>query len=430
MTTAQIQLIKVGDRHEALQRFPRLVGFAVALAAVALFVAPFRGSAGLRAACFVAALLLLLFIWWQTKHRTIAFPGGQFLRTGMLIWVLTVFAYAVTSSDPITSLESWRGDVLTPLLAGLICYNLCVGIKQLRVILLALLAGLLILTAMVIADPFQPTNSAHVPQYVHVGWIASWTVLLASILPLAWLVTWPKPVFARALGFVALAALILAAWFSANRIAWICFGLMFAIYMLLQLRAVDGNPMRRLLLAGGLILAALMFYLASGSRAAQFPDAKVDAISILQQDDRQIIWRAAWQAIAERPLAGHGYALQSSHDALTRQFVDPGFKAAFRQAHNIVLNYAIQIGIPGAMALLLMFASLVQAFWQRCHDVPVSRAISTCGLMLVGGFFLRNMTDDFFSRHAVLLFGALVGMLLAVTQWPAKDGGPAHTETP
>jgi hypothetical protein len=37
--------------------------------------------------------------------------------------------------------------------------------------------------------------------------------------------------------------------------------------------------------------------------------------------------------------------------------------------------------------------------------------------MLVAGFFLRNMTDDFFSRHAVLLFGALVGLLLAVCDW-------------
>jgi hypothetical protein len=37
--------------------------------------------------------------------------------------------------------------------------------------------------------------------------------------------------------------------------------------------------------------------------------------------------------------------------------------------------------------------------------------------MLVAGFFLRNMTDDFFSRHAALLFSALVGLLLAVCDW-------------
>ena len=37
--------------------------------------------------------------------------------------------------------------------------------------------------------------------------------------------------------------------------------------------------------------------------------------------------------------------------------------------------------------------------------------------MLVAGFFLRNMTDDFFSRHAALLFGALLGLLLAVCDW-------------
>jgi O-antigen ligase len=418
VTTPPPMPIRVGDRRGALQQFPTLFAVAVGAVALALLVAPFRASSGLRATCFLVAFSLLLFVWWQTKLRTIELPTGRFLRAGILIWVLTVFAYSITSRDAITSLESWRGDVLTPVLAGLVCYNICHSARQLKFILLSLLLGLFTLAGMVVADPFQPNNIAHTPRYVHVGWLATWVVLLASTLPLAWLVRWPQPTLARALGFVALIALLLAAWFSANRIVWICFGVMFAIYIAQQMRGVSVNPLHRaLLLAVGLLLAALMFYLASGSRAADFPEAKLDAISILKQDDRQVIWQAAWQTIQERPLAGYGYALEASHEALAKQFADPGFRAVFRQAHNIVLNYAVQMGIPGAAALLLLFASLLHAFWWRCQDRRFSRMVATCGLMLVVGFFLRNMTDDYFHRHAALLFGTLIGLLLAVSEW-------------
>lgn len=410
----------ISDSRGALRQFPRLFGFAVALVAVALFVAPFRSSAGLRAACFVTALLLLLFIWWQTRCRTIAFPGGQFLRTGILVWVLTVFAYSVTSSDPVTSLESWRGDVLTPVLAGLVCYNLCASSRQLKVILLSLLLGLLILAGMVVVDPFQPNNIAHAPRYVHVGWLSTWVVLLASVLPLVWLVKWPRPWIVYMFGFIALVALLMATWFSANRIVWLCFGLMFALYVALNGPSSRSFIVRLALVAAGAVVAGMLFYVASTQRANAFPDAGVNGITIIQQDDRLTIWREALNTIKDQPLAGYGYALEDAKRALANRFIQPGFGAVFRQAHNVVLNYAIQIGIPGAVSLLLLFAGLGYAFWQRRFASPRAAAVATCGLMLVAGFLLRNMTDDFFSRHAVLLFGALVGLLLAVCDWQEK----------
>jgi O-antigen ligase len=409
--------IEVHRRHEVLQKFPMLFGLAVGLVSLGLLVAPFRSSAGLRAACFVIAFLFLLFIWGKTKFRAIELPQGQLFRVGVVTWVLTVFVYSLTSSDVVTSLESWRGDVLTPVLAGLVCFNLCTSAQQLRTILLSLLVGMLILAGMVIVDPFQPTNIAHTPRYVHVGWLSSWVVLLASLLPLVWLVKWPKPSSACALGFIALAALVVAAWFSANRIVWLCFGLMFGLYVVFNGRAGQPLIVRLALLAVGAFVAGVLFYLASTERANAFPDAGVNGITIIQQDDRLTIWRETLNIIKDRPLAGYGYALEDAKRALADRFVQPGFGVAFRQAHNIVLNYAIQIGIPGAVSLLLLFAGLAHAFWQRRNVSAGAAAIATCGLMLVAGFLLRNMTDDFFSRHAVLLFGALVGLLLAVCDW-------------
>jgi hypothetical protein len=44
--------------------------------------------------------------------------------------------------------------------------------------------------------------------------------------------------------------------------------------------------------------------------------------------------------------------------------------------------------------------------------------------MLVAAFFLRNMTDDFFHRHAALLLGALTGMLISVCEWQQQPEMP------
>ncbi len=398
---------------------------AISLAALSLLVAPFRSSAGLRAATLLVAAGLLAAYWWRSKTPTIQIPSGLFLRTMVALWVVVVFLYSSLSADPLTSLASWRGDVLTPLLAGIVCYSLALTRLAVGVWLSALLLGLLALTGMSVIDPFQPAIGTHEPRYLSVGWLSTWVVMLAALLPTAWLIQWPRPRWAQLLAVVAFAAILIAAWFSANRIVWLCFGTMLVIYAAFNFRSMGGKSSTRLaFVIAGLTAATAMFFVASGMRAAQFPEANVDSVSILQKDDRQIIWVAALDAIQQRPLTGYGFALEASHDALAERFADPGFQKVFRHTHNFVLNYAIQMGIPGGLVAVLLFAGLAHAFWTRRNVSPFSRGIATCGLMLVAAFFLRNMTDDFFHRHAALLLGALVGMLLAICDW-RDDGAEA-----
>ena len=396
---------------------------AIALTALSLLVAPFRSSAGLRAAALLIAAGLLAAYWWRSKTPTIRIPAGLFLRTTVALWVVVVFLYSSLSADPLTSLASWRGDVLTPLLAGIVCYSLAQTRQAVGVWLVVLLAGLLALTGMVVVEPFQPAIGTHEPRYLSVGWLSTWVVMLGSLLPLAWLIQWRHAGWGRLCAVVAIASILICAWFSANRIVWLCFGVMLFIYATLNFRSMGGKFATRLaLVAAGLVTALAMFFAASGMRAAQFPDANVDSVSILQKDDRQVIWTTALDAIQQRPLTGYGYALEASREALANRFTDPGFQKLFRQAHNLVLNYALQMGIPGGLVVILLFAGLAHAFWTRRNVSQLSRGVATCGLMLVAAFFLRNMTDDFFHRHAALLLGALVGMLLAICDWRSERG--------
>lgn len=397
---------------------------AAALAALALLVAPFRSSAGLRAALFVVAALVLLFAGWRARKTLSAslfrIPPGRWLRLAVLFWVGWAVFTGIASGNFVNTLIAMRGDMLTPLLAGIVVYSVArheADPRGLQLIFFALLTGMVILAGMAWWDPARPGIGNHEPRYVSVGWLSSWVVMLAALMPL---VVAKATGRARIAWVVAFVALVVAAWFSQNRIVWLCFGAMFAVYVLREARVRGMRATTEgLLLAAGAAVAVGMFMLASQLRADQFPKAEVNAVTILKQDDRQEIWQAAARVIGQKPLLGHGYRTAAGEEALARQFSDPGFGVVFRHAHNMVLNAAIQQGLPGALALLLLFVALAVRFASatgrdsEAPEVPEARLAATCGLMLLAGVFLRNMTDDFFARHGVLLFAALVGLLLA-----------------
>jgi undecaprenyl pyrophosphate phosphatase UppP len=66
-----------------------------------------------------------------------------------------------------------------------------------------------------------------------------------------------------------------------------------------------------------------------------------------------------------------------------------------------------------------LFVALFREFWrlagsQKNERDHLARIAAICGVALITGVFARNMIDDFFSRHMILLFGAMIGMLLGV----------------
>lgn len=413
----------------------RLIEIAVWLGALCLFIAPFRSSAGLRAAALVVAFLLMLYVAYVgratyaglQKYPAVQVPPSLLLRLGVSLWVVTVLTYSLLSPDWRDSLPSMRGDVITPIFAGIVFYGLCRTRNSLAIWLSVLFIGLLILAGMLINDPFQAMGAKHEPAYVTIGWLTTWLVMLAALLPLGWVIPWSKPRLAKVIAITAAVIILTAAWLTVNRMIWLCFGVMFVIYVALNFR----RPGQSLLQYIGMILASVvlsigLFSAASIVRATYYPDAVDSAVTMLKQDDRQLIWKEAIGLIAERPIAGHGYALEAGKQALAARFENPWHRDVYRHPHNIVLNAAIQMGVPGALALLCLFAGLSGAFISRIRRAgngqasTYSRAVAACGLMLVIGFFIRNMTDDFFSRHASLLLGALVGILLAVSDWDEK----------
>jgi O-antigen ligase len=129
------------------------------------------------------------------------------------------------------------------------------------------------------------------------------------------------------------------------------------------------------------------------------------------QSERYRIWQFWTERIAERPLTGVGFGRDLPHRIFEKPAEWPDL--FFAHAHNLVLNYGLQMGIPGILALLFLFGAMTREFWVMARLTDERHwEIGLAGLGLIVAVFSKNMTDDLFWRTDALVFWAFAGILL------------------
>ncbi len=84
-------------------------------------------------------------------------------------------------------------------------------------------------------------------------------------------------------------------------------------------------------------------------------------------------------------------------------------------AHNVFLNYGLEMGLPGTLALAWVFLSLLREYWFFCSSPDGKlKLLGIAGIMMVVGVVLRNQVSDEFVRDAAILFWAVNGALLGL----------------
>src|SRR6185295_6138284 len=115
----------------------------------------------------------------------------------------------------------------------------------------------------------------------------------------------------------------------------------------------------------------------------------------------------------QRPLTGYGFGRGLMHDTLRAKF--GSLDINLWHAHNLVLEAALQLGVPGVLLLLLLLGALVRQGWRYAmSDDDLSAAGGMALIGLVAGMVVRNMTDSLFGRQNSLLFWGVAGVLLAI----------------
>jgi O-antigen ligase len=140
----------------------------------------------------------------------------------------------------------------------------------------------------------------------------------------------------------------------------------------------------------------------------------------LAYESRFVQWQIAKRMIAARPVTGVGL---SNYDLHSWDFMTPEEKTNFQSGvyswivHNSYLLYAAELGIPGALILILWFLAL---FWlgvkilraKFSHPLIINTTIGILGGLLAFVIVLRYSPD--IHEYSILYqLGLLSGILLA-----------------
>ena len=379
----------------------RLYSLGLACACVFVATLPFHHLLAFRSTALgLAALFTFVAGGWREMPKL---P----LIAGWAAWMICAGISVVYARNQVVALSEYRYEVLYTFGAWATCYTLARrhgGARWMgRVVVVATLVALVLGIALFV--PGQPWFD--LGRYGDVGTVSTFLVTVLPVFLLFALRS--KPHSAARIGALAVAAGCLGAGFlTLNRTFWLAAAAEITIFALLSMRHWNSRFRTASMLGVGAIvaaLAALEVFTASTSRIALAAPG-TGVWEFLSGDPRGDLWRFSTSQIALHPWIGAGLGKWSSREVFIAYFNDQ----LLMHAHNMFLNRALETGVPGLLAFILLIGQVAVAFRRVTRSAdPGIAEIGAAGLALVAGVVIKNLTDDFFVRQNALLFWSLVG---------------------
>ena len=367
-----------------------------------LFVLPFPGTVALRLACLAVAFLVAIALW-----RKLAPPSIP-CKPALLAWIAVALLSLAWAVDPAYSLGEIKNEILYTMMAFVAFFAVTRDEADLLRLLLALAAGALLLCALALESRLRlglwNPEGLHGGSTAFAGYaiaVAPMLLLLGSRLGAAW---------SRAAVFALFLLIAATAFLALERIVWWALALQAVIALILLWRR-DILKLRAGMLVAcvtGVVLLAAGIFL-----AAQQVRFGTSSVGVVAEDIRLGQFGPVLNRIAESPAAGAGFGrgvLSKAHRDLI-----PKDKTQLWHAHNLFLNYGLEMGVPGMLALAWVFVSLLREYWRLyAGQDRAASLLGVAGLTLIAGMLLRNQVNDMFVRDEAILFWALNGMLLGL----------------
>lgn len=384
-----------------------------------LFVLPLNHSMALRLlSLFLAGGIA---IWFALQNPIPEMP----LKLPFALWAGVAALSLSWSLNPALSLSELKTEVGYGLIAFLSFYTLTQGEREWKLWVKCIAAGMATTAALVLWA--NHANLADFRNY-DLDWqhgFVTYSTYLVTILPMLiymWLKT-PVLKYPHNLLWLIVPLFLFAGYATLNRMFWLSSGLVLMVWAgLWWLRHGRRRSTAKMLAVflGSLLVLALLFVIVAKQRPADTgtlpPDSNMASNHIaatFKHSERYEIWRFWMERIAEKPLTGVGFGRDLPQ--LVYADMKPGEWHAlmFAHAHNVLLNYALQLGIVGLAAFLFLLGALLRRFW-RLYRSPIEEAslIGICGITTVIAMLAKNMTDDLFWRGDALMFWALMGIML------------------
>ncbi|MFL6714369.1 MAG: O-antigen ligase family protein, partial [Sulfurifustis sp.] len=396
--------------------------FAV-VAGLFLFVLPMPHTITLRlsALAFLAAAAVIL----SRRIDTPAIP----LKLPLVLWFGVASLTLLWAVNWHYTLSEIRTEILYSVLAFVIFYSQVRAPTRLNQWLTSLFAVTVAMSVAVIVLTYRHIDTDN-PVAIYPG-VGSYTAFVVTVFPyiLFALLSGGGGWFRRAALWLVMALVIGAEVITHNRIFWFALGGAMMVYAGLSAARTVNVHWRRILTVTVVAVPILVLTAVTVVHATR-RGIPVDATSfvdwITNRDPRLQLWSLVWDRYLEHPWFGLGFGLRTLNYAYPEI---QQINIVFWHPHNLVLYYAIGMGVLGVAVLVVLFAAIVRELWQLYRDPnPSISRLGIAGLAMVTGVLVRNMTDGFFYRENGLLFWSLLGMTLGCAAYARRRLSPRRTE--
>lgn len=366
-----------------------------------LFILPFPGTVAMRLLLLSITFVLAISMWRR------AVPPAIPCKLPIALWAAVAIASIPLSFDPGYSLGEVKNEIGYSMMAFIAFYVLATDSKRVHRIGAGLAAGSI---ALLVPAFYLQSGQLRWNESAFVGGSGIFSTYLITTLPV-----FLTPLLSQRRHW--LAALVVVAYLSVGYLAgqkiyFLVFALQIVLMIWLLNRAgamrTSGKAIVGALVLGAVVLGT-MFQQSLTRRAATDSPFRDNLV----QDVRIRNWPKVVNRILEQPLVGKGFG----RNAMSKAYPDliPPESSEIWHAHNVFLNYGLSMGVPGMLALLILFACLLRKYWLLASaGSTLQRAAGIAGIAMVVGVITRNLTNDFFIRDMSLLFWSLNGLLLGL----------------
>lgn len=369
-----------------------------------LFILPFAHTTVLRYVALALTVVSAVLAWKRQAPPPIP------LKLPLVLWLGVAAASLIWATRPGYSADEIRVEVVYSILAFLSFYALTQRKQTLKIYAGAVLASVVTLGVLALG---LYARSGSLEGDTLLSGVLYYVAFLLTALPivLALLVRRESARSTRIGAAVILMLMLSTGLLTLNRsflptAAVVCV-LFFSLYA--KYERIRVRPRVSLVATAtlALVVVAAGFVWVAGQRI-HLQDNAVELVEkTLQVDPRPHIWEFGVEQIEAHPWTGTGFGRMAQAHKFQRHLGDPQYS----HAHNIVLNYGVEMGIPGMIVLIILFGAVVLQFRKLCgSENRDARLIGVAGISLVAAVLLKSMVDDLFVRHLALLFWSLVGM--------------------
>jgi putative inorganic carbon (hco3(-)) transporter len=344
-------------------------------------------------------------------------PSQMWWVLALVAWTLIALPSALDQSLALKQIAALIGASLFALVVVAACRDM----RDVRIILIAfvVVAALIAAGALLQGGDFRSTfggsrvQGRAVSSFDHSNQLGSLSAM--SVLITVGLLAGARSARGRIFGTFALIILVAGQALTLSRGAWIgtVVGLTFLAIIL--------PHARRALIALAVPFAAVALIIglvAPGSTQIQVIGQRFESLTVRSPyDDRSAIWEEAFREIVEDPVTGQG----PGNFPVASLTAGSGANTVFAyHAHNILLTWAAESGIPAALLIIGFALSLTVAMigtTKRRGTSPseISERATMAGMGAALVALIAQGTVDFTLRNAVILYAVwgVIGCLLA-----------------